>query len=41
MMKAAEAIVIGNNDISSTLEKEGHHVISFLRDSIMERCVPL
>ena len=41
MMETNEAVVIGNSDISSTLEKEGHHVISFLRDSVMERGVSL
>ena len=41
MVKAVEAVVIGDGDIGPSVKQQSNHVVSLLGDGVVERCVPL
>jgi hypothetical protein len=41
MVKAVEAVVIGDGDIGPSVKQQSNHVVSLLGYGVVERCVPL
>ena len=41
VVKAVEAVVIGDGDIGPSVKQQSNHVVSLLGDGVVERCVPL
>lgn len=40
MMQSIEPVIVGDGDISTSLQQHRQHVISLLAYGIMQRCVP-
>lgn len=41
VMEGVESIVVGDHDVSVAFQKEGEHVVTLLRDGVVERGVAL